>query len=75
MLGILEFPASLRGSKATEAISFKLPFKIPPLRGRILNSSRVLGAVAPKGLGHSPYKICELGLSSLKASKILKFLE
>ena len=29
----------------------------------------------PKGLGRSPYKICELDLSSLKASKNLKFLE
>ena len=29
---------------------------------------------APKGLRRSPYKICELGLSSLKASKILEFL-
>ena len=28
----------------------------------------------PKGLGRSPYKICELGLSSLKASKNLEFL-
>ena len=35
----------------------------------------VLGAAAPKGLGRSPYKICELGLSSLKASKILEFLD
>ena len=26
-------------------------------------------------LGHSPYKICELDLSSLKASKNLEFLE
>ena len=33
----------------------------------------VLGAVAPNGLGHSPYKICEQGLSSLKASKNLEF--
>ena len=39
----------------------------------ILNFSGVLGAAAPKGLGRSPYKICELGLSSLKASKILEF--
>ena len=29
---------------------------------------------APKGLGRSPYKICELDLSSLKASKNLEFL-
>ena len=71
LYGILEFPASLRGSKATEAISYK----IPSLRGRILNFSGVLGAAAPKGLGRSPYKICELGLSSLKASKILEFLK
>ena len=40
---------------------------------RILDFSGVLGAVAPKDLGRSPYKICELGLSSLKASKILEF--
>ena len=40
----------------------------------ILNSSGVLGAAAPKGLGRSPYKICELDLSSLKASKNLEFL-
>ena len=39
------------------------------------NFSGVLGAVAPKGLGRSPYEICELGLSSLKASKNLEFLE
>ncbi len=25
----------------------------------ILNFSGVLGTAAPKGLGHSPYKICE----------------
>ena len=41
----------------------------------ILDFSGVLGAAAPKGLGRSPYKICELGLSSLKASKILEFQE
>ena len=40
----------------------------------ILNSSGVLGAAAPKGLGRSPYKICELDVSSLKASKNLEFL-
>ena len=40
----------------------------------ILNSSGVLGAAALKGLGRSPYKICELDLSSLRASKILEFL-
>ena len=40
----------------------------------ILNSSGVLGAAASKGLGRSPYKICELDLSSLKASKNLEFL-
>ena len=40
----------------------------------ILNSGGVLGVAAPKGLGHSPYKICELDLSSLKASKFLEFL-
>ena len=57
-----------------EAISFKIPSKIPSLQARILDSSGVLGAVAPKGLGRNPYKICELGSSSLKASKILKFL-
>ena len=28
---------------------------------------------APKGLGRSPYKICELDLSSLKATKNLEF--
>ncbi|MDD7090983.1 MAG: hypothetical protein PUI01_05235 [Campylobacteraceae bacterium] len=28
----------------------------------------------PKGLRRSPYKICELDLSSLKASKNLEFL-
>ncbi|MCI6662536.1 hypothetical protein, partial [Campylobacter sp.] len=39
-----------------------------------LYSSGVLGAPAPKGLGRSSYKICELDLSSLKASKNLKFL-
>ena len=58
-----------------EAISFKIPSKIPSLRGRILDFSEVLGAATPKGLGRSPYKICELDLSSLKASKNLKFLE
>ena len=41
----------------------------------ILDFSGVLGAAAPKGLGRSPYKICELDLSSLKASKNLEFLE
>ena len=40
----------------------------------ILNFSGVLGAAASKGLGRSPYKICELDLSSLKASKNLEFL-
>ena len=30
--------------------------------------------VAPKGLGRSPYKICKLNLSSLKANKNLEFL-
>ena len=64
----------MRGSKAEGAISFKIPFKIPSLRARILDFSGVLGAAAPKGLGRSPYKICELGLSSLKASKNLEFL-
>ena len=58
-----------------EAILFKIPYKIPSLQARILDSSGVLGAVAPKGLGRNPYKICELGLSSLKASKILEFQE
>ena len=38
-----------------------ISFKIPSLRVIILNSSGVLGAAAPKGLGRSPYKICELG--------------
>ena len=33
-----------------------------------------MGFRAPKGLGRSPYKICELDLSSLKASKNLEFL-
>ena len=47
--------------------------KIPKTKN-ITNFSRVLGAAAPKGLGRSPYKICELDLSSLKASKILEFL-
>ena len=37
-------------------------------------SSGVLGAAVPKGLGRSPYKICELDLSSLKANKNLEFL-
>ena len=79
-LAILEFRhcrnSVIEGGKAEGAISFKIPFKIPSLRGRILNFSGVLGAVAPKGLGRSPYKICELGLSSPKASKkrILEFL-
>ena len=45
----------------TEAISFKIPSKIPSLRVIILDFSGVLGAATPKGLGHSPYKICELG--------------
>ena len=36
-------------------------FKIPSLRVIILDFSGVLGAATPKGLGHSPYKICELG--------------
>ena len=39
----------------------------------ILNFSGVLGV--PKGLERSPYKICELDLSSLKVSKNLKFLK
>ena len=71
---------SLRGVSETndEAISFKIPSKIPcviareqsnqsnlikspSLRGRILDFSGVLGAAAPKGLGRSSYKICELG--------------
>ena len=47
--------------------------KIPKTKN-ITNFSGVLGAAAPKGLGRSPYKICELGLSSLKASKNLEFL-
>ena len=47
--------------------------KIPKTKN-ITNFSRVLGAAAPKGLGRSPHKICELDLSSLKASKILEFL-
>ena len=55
-------------------ISFKISFKIPLLRERILNFSEVLGAAAPKCLGRSPHKICELDLSSLKASKNLEFL-
>ena len=38
----------------------KIPSKIPLLRERILNFSGVLGAPSPKGLGRSPYKICEL---------------
>ena len=38
----------------------------------ILNFSGVLGV--PKGLERSPYKICELDLSNLKASKNLEFL-
>ena len=47
--------------------------KIPKTKN-ITNFSWVLGAAAPKGLGRSPYKICELDLSSLKASKNLEFL-
>ena len=39
---------------------------------RILDFSGVLER--DEGLGRSPYKICELGLSSLKASKNLEFL-
>ncbi len=35
--------------------------KSPSLRWRILNFSGASGAAAPKGLGRSPYKICELG--------------
>ena len=58
-----------------EAISFKIPSKIPSLRGRILNSNGVLGAAVPKGSGRSPYKICELGLFSLKVSKNREFQE
>ena len=54
----LEFLSSLRGSKATEA----------------RNSKFLRGFRAHKGLGRSPYKICELDLSSLKASKNLEFL-
>ena len=57
----LKFRHSLQASKATEAILFKIPSKIPSFRGKILNFSGVLGAAAPKGLGRSPYKICELG--------------
>ena len=50
--------------------------KIPSLRGSILNSSEVLGAAAPKGLGRSPYKICEQWGKphSLAMTRILKFL-
>ena len=57
---IAEIP-SLRGVSETndEAISFKIPSKIPSLQARILNSSGVLETAAPKGLGHRPYKICE----------------
>ena len=58
-----------------EANDEAISFKILSLQARILNFSWVLGAAAPKGLGRSPYEICELGLSSLKASKILKFLD
>ena len=65
-------PAPLGGDLITE--NSKIPSKIPSLRGRILNFSGVLEAAAPKGLGRSPYKICKLGLSSLKASKNLEFL-
>ena len=55
--------------------------RIPTIKTRIPktkntpNFSGVLGAAAPKGLGRSPYEICELDLSSLKASKNLEFLE
>ena len=41
-------------------IPSKIPFKIPSLWERILDFSGVLGAPSPKGLGRSPYKICEL---------------
>ena len=40
----------------------------------ILDFSVVLEAAALNGLGRSPYKICGLNLSSLKASKNLEFL-
>ena len=39
----------------------------------IVDFSGVLGA--SKDLGRSPYEICELNLSSLKASKNLEFQE
>ena len=48
-------------------------YKIPKTKN-ITNFSGVLGAAAPKGLGRSPYKICELDLSSLKANKNQEFL-
>ena len=57
-----------------EAISFKIPSKIPSLQARILNFSGVLGAAAPKGLGRSPYKICEQWGLHTKVSKNLEFL-
>ena len=59
-LGILEFLA--------------IKTRIPKTKNTP-NFSGVLGAAAPKGLGRSPYEICELDLSSLKASKNLEFLE
>ena len=59
-LGILEFP-KIRHCERSEAILFKIPSKIPSLQARILDSSGVLGAAAPKGLGRSPYKSSELG--------------
>ena len=40
----------------------------------ILDFSEVLEAAALNGLGRSPYKICGLNLSSLKANKNLEFL-
>ncbi len=50
-LGILEFLGL--GDVFFGILEF-LSIKIP-------NFSGVLGATAPKGLGRSPYKICELG--------------
>ena len=56
----LEFPASLRESKVTEAIPSNRRHcegaKRPKQSLGILDFCGVLGAAAPKGLGRSPYK-------------------
>ena len=70
LLAMTEFPlripqnSSLRGEAKQSRSKFHLKFRHcgnSVIGGGILNFSGVLGAAAPKGLGRSPYKICELG--------------